>query len=428
MSKSLPVILGGVQMKKSPALKVALFAASAILFALINKDNVYAEQPIFAEMGVAGISKTLIDVYSCGDNTVQEKITELFNSEILSPYANLGISIATDYVNIRSKPSTDSKIVGKLYRGSAAEILERLDGDWAKIVSGDVEGYIASNYLASGEAAEKMIDEYAEKYATVVNTQTLRVREEPSTDSRTLELIPLGERYPVLEEQAEWVKILITSDDDGQDLTGYVHKDYVDIEVVFKKAISIEEEQRLKRMQEEAERAEAERLQKLAEEEEKKRQEELRKQEEAKKAAEQKKNQDKQTKSEENKVTNSGNTSKIRQEIVEYALKFVGCPYVYGGNSLTNGTDCSGFVKLVFGRYDVTLPRQSREQAQKGRKISSSELKPGDLVFYAKNGTVNHVALYIGDGKIVHAANSRQGIIISKYNYREVYCMRNVLD
>jgi NlpC/P60 family. len=113
---------------------------------------------------------------------------------------------------------------------------------------------------------------------------------------------------------------------------------------------------------------------------------------------------------------------------VEYALKFVGCPYVYGGNSLTNGTDCSGFVKLVFGRYDVTLPRQSREQAQKGRKISSSELKPGDLVFYAKNGTVNHVALYIGDGKIVHAANSRQGIIISKYNYREVYCMRNVLD
>jgi len=413
-------------MKKGPALKAALFAASAIIYLLTANEKVYAEQPTSVELGVAGISKTLNDVYSCGDNTINDKITELFNTEIYSPYVNLGISIASNYVNIRSQPSTESEIVGKLYRGAAADILEWLEGDWVRIVSGDVEGYIASNYLATGKEAEKLIDEYAEKYATVVNTQTLRVRQEPSIESKTLELIPLGEKYPVLEEYDEWAKILITSDEDGRDLTGYVHKDYIEIEVIFKKAISIEEEQRLIRMQQEAQRAEAERLQKLAEEKERQRQEELRKQQEAQKAAEQKKNQEQSKKND--TAVSGGNTSKIRKEIVEYALKFVGCPYVYGGNSLTRGTDCSGFVKLVFERFGYSLARQSREQAKHGKKISTSELQPGDLIFYARNGTVNHVALYIGDGKIVHAANSKQGIITSKYNYRDIYCIRNIID
>ena len=98
-----------------------------------------------------------------------------------------------------------------------------------KIVSGDVEGYIASNYLACGKEAEKLADKFAEKYATVIRTQTLRVREEPNLESRTLELIPLGERFPNIEEQGEWVKILLSSDDQGNDFEGYVHKDYVDI-------------------------------------------------------------------------------------------------------------------------------------------------------------------------------------------------------
>lgn len=416
-------------MKKFPALKTAAIAVSAIVFLLITNDKAYAEQQTLVELGVAGISKTLNDVYTCGDNTVNDKITEFINTEIYSPYANLGISIATNYVNVRSQPSTESEIVGKLYNGSAAEILEWLPGDWVKIVSGDVEGYIASNYLATGKEAEKLVDKYAEKYATVVNTQTLRVREEPSKEARTLELIPLGERYPVLEELDEWAKILITSDEYGNDFTGYVHKDYVDIEVIFKKAISIEEEQRLIRMQQEAERAEAERLQRLAEEEERRRQEELRKQEEARKAAEQKKKEEQSKKEEEKPVNSSGSGSKSGKEIVDYALKFVGNRYVYGGNSLTNGTDCSGFVKLVYERFGYTLERQSRQQAKQGRKVSEADRQPGDLIFYANsNGVVNHVALYIGDDKIVHAANSKQGIIISKYNYRKIYCVRRIID
>lgn len=416
-------------MKKCPALKTAVFAVSAIVFLSITKDIVYAEQPASVELGVAGISKTLNEVFSCGDNTVCEKITKVFNTEIISPYANLGISKASNYVNIRTKPSTDSQVVGKLYTGSAADIFEWLEGDWVKIKSGDVEGYMAANYLATGKDAEKLVDKYAEKFATVVNTQTLRVREEPSIDLRTLELIPLGECYPVIEEYEEWAKILITSDEYGNDLTGYVHKDYVDIEVIFKKAISIEEEQRLIRLQQEAERAEAERLQRIAEEKERKRLEEARRQEEARKAAEQKNNSQQKSNNEFNTSVSTSKGSGTGKEIAVYAQKYIGNPYKWGGVSLTNGADCSGFVQTIFSKFGYDLPRQSRQQATVGRKVSIDDRKPGDLIFYTNSKkVVNHVAIYIGDDKIVHAANSRQGIIISKYNYRKVYTIRRIVN
>lgn len=417
-------------MRKYRGLKTAIFAASALMFLSISDDKAYADHLTAVEFGVAGISKTLNDVYSCGDNKVSEKITSLYNANIYSPLSNLGVSTATNYVNVRSKPSTDSEVVGKLYRGCAAEILEWLEGDWVKIVSGDVEGYIASNYLATGKDAEKMADEHAEKYATVVETQTLRVRQEPSKESRTLELIPLGERFPVVKELDEWVLILLGTDDSGGgDFTGYVHKSYVDIDIIFKEAISIEEEQRIIRQQQEAERAEAERLQRLAEEKERKRQEEARRQEEAKKASDKKNEEPK--KNEGTSSSNSSNSgSSSGREIADYAQKFIGNPYVWGGTSLTKGADCSGFVYTIYKQFGYTLPRTSRDQAKSaGKKIDKDNRQPGDLIFYTNSsGVVNHVAMYIGNDKIVHAASSRQGIIISQYNYRKVYAVRRIVN
>lgn len=412
-------------MKKYQAIKAAVFAATALVFLSASKDKAYAGQMAWAEVGVAGISKTLNDIYTCGDDSLCEKVTELYKAEIYSPYSNLGVSIATNYVNIRKEPSTESEIVGKLYNGCAADILEWLEGDWVRIVSGDVEGYIASNYLATGKEAEKLVDKYAEKYATVARTQTLRVREQPSTESRTLELIPLGERFPVIKEYEEWAEILISTDDQGRDFSGFVHKDYIDIEVIFKKAISIEEEQRLIRQQQEAERAEAERLQRLAEEQEGKRLEEERRKEEERKAAEEKKQSSTSTSG-----GGGSSGSALGIEIANYAQKFVGNRYVWGGTSLTKGADCSGFVYTIYKQFGYNIPRVSRDQAKSaGRKVDISERQPGDLIFYRDNkGVVNHVALYIGDDKIVHAASSKQGIIISKYNYRKVYCIRRVID
>ena len=110
--------------------------------------------------------------------------------------------------------------------------------------------------------------------------------------------------------------------------------------------------------------------------------------------------------------------SAVRTAIVAYAKQFLGNPYVYGGTSLTNGADCSGFTMRIFEHFGVSTGRTSRDQASNGKQISLSEIQPGDLLFYASGKTINHVALYIGDGKIIHASTSKTGIIISNAYYR----------
>ncbi len=111
--------------------------------------------------------------------------------------------------------------------------------------------------------------------------------------------------------------------------------------------------------------------------------------------------------------------SDVRVDLVEYAKQFLGNPYVWGGTSLTKGADCSGFVLSVYKKFGVTLPHYSGAQANCGTKISSGDLQPGDLVFYANSsGVIGHVALYIGGGKVIHASSPTQGIRIDKYNYR----------
>ena len=152
-----------------------------------------------------------------------------------SEYDNIGISVAADYVNVRKKPNTDSKVLGKLYRGSAATIQDRT-GDWVKIRSGQVEGYIKSDYLAIGFSAEKLVDKFGTKIATI-NTETLKVREAKNTECAVLTLVSGEESFEILREDKEWVKIMV----DG-DTKGFVSKEYVDISVKFKKAVSIEEE------------------------------------------------------------------------------------------------------------------------------------------------------------------------------------------
>lgn len=110
--------------------------------------------------------------------------------------------------------------------------------------------------------------------------------------------------------------------------------------------------------------------------------------------------------------------SDVRVDICQYAKEFIGNPYVWGGTSLTKGTDCSGFVMRIFQKYGVKLPRNSRAQANYGTTIKVAEAKPGDLIFYAKGKTINHVAIYIGNGQVVHASSPKTGIKISNISYR----------
>ena len=392
-----------------------------------------------------------------------------------SEYANVGISIAADYVNIRKKPNTDAEIVGKLYRGSAATIA-KTEGDWVYIKSGSVSGYIMKDYLAIGYSAEKLIDEFGTKYATVT-TETLKVREEKNTDCTVVTLIPEDETYEVLKEESDWVKIRV----DG-DTTGYVAKEYVKISVQFKKAVSIEEEREEERRKAAAAAAEREEQKQAtvshssassSSKSSSKKSSSSSSSSSSKSSS--KKSSSSQSSSKKSSSSGSGGSSKKSSSssssnggggaagssssessnggggaagsssssdggggsalgsgdgsaIASYGLKFVGNPYVYGGTSLTNGTDCSGFTMSIFKKFGISLPRTSGEQSRVGKKISVSEARAGDLIFYAKGGHVNHVALCIGGGRVVHASNPKTGITTSNMYYRTPYCARRILD
>lgn len=440
-------------MRKLSVLR-ATVCASALIISLSSGVAVTADPGTYriTDLGLAGISASL-DIYSgaevtqetdpidefmetlkqedaVGQETPKEEAeNETDVTQVVSPYANLGISIANDYVNIRSEANTESEIVGKLYQGCATDILEYV-GEWVKIKSGNVEGYINATYLAIGPEAEALIDKYASKYATVVNTQTLRVREDKNMDAITTTLIPEGETYYVIKEYKDWAKIQIDDGDGeaGGDV-GFVSKDYIEISVKFEYAISIEEEQARIAAEEAAKQAEIERLEQLAQEQEAQRKSEQASKEKAEKTATEKDTAKKESSSSQSSNESSGSSSSSGQAIADYAVKFVGNPYVWGGESLTNGADCSGFVKSIYSHFGYSISRTSSSQSSSaGYEVDISNRQAGDLIFYCNSsGSVNHVALYIGNNKVVHASNKREGIKISTYNYRTPYKIRRIL-
>ena len=321
----------------------------------------FAGQMKFAEaseLPVAGINLALSSFYENEEN-VNLSISDILSSNVPSEFENIGIANAKNYVNIRKKATTKSDVVGKLYKNSAAKIVGK-DGDWYEITSGKVKGYIKEDYLITGDNVEELADTIGTKVGTV-STEGLRVREEANAESRILSVVPMGEKLIVKKDNEDWVKI---ANNDGK--TGYVASVYIDIETKFKEAISIEEEKA-----------------RIAKEEKE-----------------------------------SG--MKLRNDLVSYALRFQGNPYVWGGTSLTRGTDCSGFTQSIFKNFGIKIPRNSRSQAGSGRRVSVSNMKKGDLIFYSKNGRINHVAIYIGNGKVVGASSRREGINIKKYNYRTI--------
>lgn len=275
-------------------------------------------------------------------------------------YTNLGIAHVDNHLNIRQEPGEDGKLVGKLPKDAACEILS-VENGWAHIKSGKVEGYCSTDYLYMGAEAIERGRQVASMIA-IVNTQTLKVREEPNTDSIVITLIPQEEELEVVEVMENgWVKFLLDDEE------AYVSGEYVDIEERLGKAVTLTE------------------------------------------------------------LLYGQGVSDVRVNLVQEAKKYVGNPYVWGGVSLTNGADCSGFTLSIFKKYGVSLPHHAASQAQMGTKVSLGEVQPGDLVFYAKNGSINHVAIYIGNGQVIHASSPKTGIKISSVNYRTPACARRFL-
>ena len=296
-------------------------------------------------------------------------------AEPVNPYANIAIAAnINEYLNIRESASLDSAVLGKLYKNGAATVLETLDG-WYKVTSGNVTGYIRAQYVVVGDEATCIA---ASKRIGTVTTNSLRLRREATTDSGVRTLISGGNKVTVLDESIEgWLKVQYKS------YTGYVSADYVTVETTYSYAESREEEA-------------------------------------ARKAAE-KAAANKNKKPAANKHYNAP-AGVSGQSVVDYAVQFVGNPYVWGGTSLTRGADCSGFVMKIYEAFGVSLPHSSYKLRSVGYAVSASDVRPGDIICYS-----GHVAIYMGDGKIVHASNKRDGIKISNnWRYKKVLAIRRI--
>ncbi len=315
-------------------------------------------------------------------------------------YSTFAIADVNNYVNVRSLPSTEGKILGKMYDGSVAEILSTEgagDDMWFQVVSGSVEGYIKAQYFIYGEDAAAVIDDYVTKYAQV-KASRLNVRKEPSTEASRIGYLDNGEKVKILETGDEWMKVQYT-----EDTTGYIAAEYTTIVEEYKYAKSIEEE-----------RAELEAQRKAAA-----------------RAKEAESSKPENTFTPVPAGTNYTSNEELRSSIVEYAMQFLGNKYVSGGRSLTSGTDCSGFTCYIYADFGYSLSRTPEGQwNSNGREITADEIQPGDIVCYSSKGSkCTHVGLYIGDGQIIHSANSRKGVIISNIYYDNTFIgIKNVID
>ena len=333
--------------------------------------------------------ESIIEWMNIEDGETAEEVTAEDAEEEL--FRNRVIAQVRSCVNVRSLPSESGEILGKLYNNSVGTFIKEEDG-WYLIKSGSVTGYVKAEYCVTGEDAVDIARSVGTRIATVT-TQTLFVRTEPTTESSILGMVPEADELLVLEETEGWVKV------DVEEGTGWVSTDYVTLRSEFVQAESKEEE--------------AARLAKEAEERQKA---------QAAAAAKVSKKTETSSSSANTQSYSVGEGSEMGVAVAEYGLQFVGNPYVWGGTSLTNGADCSGFVMSVYANFGVSLPHSSASDRSQGYAVDGlANAQPGDLICYS-----GHVALYIGNGQIVHASNKKTGIIVSQADYRKILAIRRI--
>lgn len=367
-----------------------IFVSSSLLSALYDnvennaKLNEQTGSLMYSEAGMSealegyGSYIALADSES-GDASVEALDVALKfvpEGSVIEGYTNLGVSNVSTYLNVRAGAGTENDIVGKMPGGSACEILGEENG-WYQIQSGAVKGYVDKQYILSGYDANVKAMETM-KNMLKVNCDVLNVRQEPSQDCSVSTKVRTGELLEIVEgENNGWYKININN------LEGYVKAEYVDS--IYTLPV-------------------AETVVKLVATD--------------------------TTRSSSGKTYSANLDQSVSQtavDLINYAYQFLGNPYVYGGNSLTNGIDCSGFVKQIYAKYGYSLPRTSSAYPNVGTRISYTDAKPGDILVYRYGDGSGHVAIYIGNGQIVHASTPKTGICIGNAYFTTPYCAVRVL-
>lgn len=360
--------------------------SDAVLAEQEKEETTQQETEVTAEQLTsksAAATTTLETTEKSSDKKEKKEISHL---KLNLKYDRLGVAKVDSYLNVRNKPGESSKIVGKMTKNSGCNIY-KINKGWAKIVSGKVKGYVKASYLVKDKQAEELAKKIANLRISV-NTETLNVRYLPSTDARIYDQISEEDEYDIYKRDLTktWLKNYISKHCKKSDLKNidtkemynnlenwmcisidnekaFVSKDFVKVTFNLDRAVSINESGLT------------------------------------------------------SKTSYDSSDSSNLTNLVSYAMQFLGNPYVWGGTSLTNGTDCSGFVMRIYEHFGYSLPRTSAAQAGATKTVSSGDVRPGDLFFYGSGG-VSHVAMYIGNGQIIHASNPRTGIKISSAYYR----------
>ena len=388
-----------------------------------------------------------------------------------------------EYINVRSEADENSEVVAKLYNDGSATVEETEDNGWYKIRSGNAEGYVKAEYFATGEQAKEIADQVAYNVA-VVNAEALNIRTAPSEESDVIDVAEQSQELEVVDTSGDWATVALGNDVYGFIHPDYCeYKTYYPTAVTLEEEAAREEAMR--RAEEAKAQAAEEASYEEAADSGEEVSEDISYSEESVSpdtsyddgsvstdtsyddgSASTDTSYDDGSASTDMSYDNgstgtdtsydngstgtdtsydngstgtdtsydNGNTgtdtttdssasdSSLGQQIADYAVQFVGNPYVYGGTSLTNGTDCSGFTMSVMANFGIGLARTAADQSYGGTSVAISDIMPGDLLFYSDGSGISHVALYIGGGQIVHAATESQGIIISNYNYDTPVC------
>lgn len=320
-----------------------------------------------------------------------EALTVSYNNS----FKTIGVvDVSGGNLNIRKSATTSSSVVGSFKNHAGAKIKKTVhkdDGDWYQIKSGDVTGYAKASYLLKGSAGSAAAKEYG-SIVYKVGVDSLRMRKSPTTSSDCVKVLSEGKKVTLVNSKVKkadgysWVKVKATYS--GTTYKGYVAKEYLDKYITLKNATKVSSSSGSSASSSSSSSSSSSTSNSSASA---------------------------------SSSSSSTSTAGLGSKIVSSAKSYVGkLNYVYGGTSLTTGADCSGFTQSIYSMHGVSIPRTAASQAANGKSISRSDLRLGDLVFYGSSDSISHVAIYIGDGRIVHCANESRDCVIDDMDYMTV--------